>query len=365
MEKVIYQNFKKLSFDNSHKVTSDLSLVNDFIKSCNNVSDIFLGESENIHSYPYKAVVYCQNIYNPVTHVLEFMYCGISGSTKEGKLLKRPTEDWYNPKIKYAGKKVEDIRKKLFLGEYYCETSITHELYGKDQETMQRCLNILEMHYISIIPEEQKLNTALGGGNYIKGRRIASPIFENENYIPDEEEKRNETSYWMVDKKDLIEFKYNDPGYYFADEDNNPRSSYRREKVRIREIKYKNLSDHGKKQVKDKYLTGIYYLDDSKEQRDCFVVDSKKKEELENIIKYLDRRSWYDHRSVACVYINYDKDNFIDFSKSSGYFTIKECYDESPENCYATVRNYVNEGCYGYHKTSDFIKKYLGLNFKI
>lgn len=363
---VISEKFNLLSFDNSHKVTSEQSKVDEFIKSCEGIYDIFLGESEKIHSYQYMGVVYFQDIYNPVSKLLEYQYCGVSSSTEEKKLLKRPNEDWYNSKLRYAGKKVEGIREKMFAGNYNCKTIIAHRIFGKDHNEVQRALNILEIYNISQISEDQKLNTAKGGGNYTKGRRIATPVFENENYIPDNEEEKNETSYWLVSKSDLIEFKNNDSDYYFAGGWYDTLfQKYRKDKIRMKEIKYKDLSDHGKKMVEDKYLIGSTSSFNEGDKKDnCFIIDSKKKEELESLIE-IDMRSWYDQRNVACVYIKYDKNGYIDFSKSSGYSTIRECFEESSETCYGTVRNYVNEGCHGYYKFSSFIKQYLGLNFDI
>lgn len=361
---VISEKFNLLSFDNSHKVISEQSKVDEFINSCNGIYDIFLGESEKIHSYPYMGVVYFQNIYNPISKLLEYRYCGVSSSTDEKKLLKRPNEDWYNFKLKYAGKKVEEIREKISIGNYNCKTRIAHRIFGKNHDEVQRALNILEVYNISQIPEDQKLNTAKGGGNYTKGRRIATLVFENENYISDEEDERNETSYWLVSKSDLIEFKNNDTGYYFAGgQYDTILQNCRKDKIRMKEIKYKDLSDHGKKMVEDKYLIGSTLFEGDDKKHDCFIIDSKKKEELEGLVS-IDMRCWYDLRNVACIRVEY-KENYIDFSKTEGYATIKDCFEDSPETCYGTVRNYVNEGCYGYYKFSNFLRKYLGMNFDI
>lgn len=344
--------FKKLEFDESLNVTSDQKTVDEFIEDCKKSGvNIFLGDSDDRSKYQYLGVVYRQNIYNPVTDVKEFMYCGISSSTKLEKLFIRPMEDWYNPNKKYAGKKVENIRTKIAEGNYTCDTEILHVIHGNSREEVQKALNPLEVHYIAEIPESMKLNTARGGGNYTKGRRKPSVILENPHYVK-KEEITDDTSFWVVMKSDLRDYKNGENFHYTF------LSGRRIEKITFAEIKYGELSESVKLEI-NKENFKIYELPSS------FLIPDNLKEELENI-EELDFRSDWDLKSVPCIHIQYNNSGHIDFEKSKGYKTIRDCYKDN-KSCgtYATVRNYVNDECEGFFKFGSFIQAYFKNYFGI
>jgi hypothetical protein len=348
----IFQLFSKLEFNDSNYVTSEEAVVKKFIEVCDGEIDIFLGESKDKKDYRYFGIVYRQNIFNPIG-VKEFIYAGVSSSVNEKKLFVRPMEDWYNPKRRYAGKKVEDMREQIFQGKYTCETETVHVLYGNDHPTIQKALNVFEPHYIREIPESMKLNTAPGGGNYTKGRREASIIKENPHY-----EFKDEDTIFVAKKADLINFK--------DGEDYDYSRFYRRrtKKIQFYTIKYKDLTDFNKDNL-SKNEPGKFKFDGNEDSEDAFMMNENQKRELEGIWE-MDYRNDWDFRSTPCIYIEYKKDGFIDLEKSEGYCTITNaCKSKKVSGSYATIRNYINESCYGFFKFDTFIEKYFEKRFKV
>lgn len=353
-EKTLYDLFLKLEFNKSHKVISEKKLVDEFFEMSRNRKEIFLGKIENKNRYRFLGVVYHQNVTDPITNALKYIYCGISSAATYDKLIKRPMEDWYNFSQNYAGKKVEKIREKIGEGEYNCNTEITLIIYGDTKEDIQRALNICEVNYISEIPEEMKLNTAKGGGNYIRGSRSLSEIKENPHYILSEEDKKNNTSFWIIETKVLQDYvhyyKYYKRSWKFSE--------------LFTEIKYSQLSDYGKRMVEER-IQGTHTNSDGRKYN-CFVISEKQKDELIKINDILNESS-YDYRKTPCVKIEHTKDGYIDFEKSKGYSSIIDCsYGEGYYfSSYNTMRDYVNNSYNGYFKFRDFIKRYLAVQFNL
>lgn len=338
--------FKSLNFDNGYKPIDEKIKIDEFIKLCKESGgEIYLGSYTTKIRYSYFGVVYRQNIFDPYSKDLEYVYVGVSSSTDyKDDLFKRPTKDWYNIKIKYAGKKVEDIREKLLeREEYLCDTEIVHIICGNSEEDVQKALNILEPYYILEVPEYMRLNTAKGGGNYTKGRRVAT---EYSKYTPiSGDEISEDTSFWAVTKEDLKHYRdYSSP-------------------VDFVEIKYNKLSEAGKEGIIDR--SKKLHITVNNEKKECYIIDETSKEELENIRAILDKRKYNNRRNISCVYVNYGEDKHIDFNNSFGYKSIADCYRDSSLGCYSTARNYVKSNSYGYSETSEFVERFLNTNFNL
>lgn len=357
MEKSLYDLFLKLEFNKSYKVISEKKLVDEFIEMSRGKEEIFLGKVENKNHYPFLGVVYHQNVSDPVTNILKYIYCGISSATTYDKLIKRPMEDWYNFSKSYAGKKVNEIREKIGEGEYTCDTEITLIVYGDTKEDVQKALNIYEVNYISEIPGEMKLNTTRGGGNYIRGKKKLSEIKENPHYILSEEDEKNDTSFWAIRSTVLKNYVHFFKYYSKSCIDPWDFSKY------FIEIKYSQLTDYGKMLV-EKRIPGNH-KDDDGNIHEYFIVSEEQKDELFKINDILNESDYFNDRKVPCVKIVSTKDGYIDFEKSKGYSSITECDVKERNFSYNNTRCCVNNSYDGYFRFRDFIKRYLAVQFNL
>lgn len=326
---IISTVFKTISYDSSCKPKSEKDAKN-FIFECKNYSQVYLGKTDDSRDYSFIGLIYCHLVTDKKGEIIGY-YFGQTSSSGTGRDLFTRPEMWKNFKIKYAGEKAEKARKKIETGEYKSETIYVRFLFGDSKEDIQCGLNIFETTYISSVPEDKRLNSSKGGGNYIK-TEIKVYNIQKDSY--NEECNDPEQVLYVVEKRDLI--RNIDSG-----------------NINFKRIQYKDLSEEEKESIKN-----------TDEVENHFVLNEELKEEVAKISDELSVRD-YDRRKKPCIKVSLNEKGKIDLDNTIGFKSITDCHNEVGSGCYGTTRRRVNSGTNGFYLSNDFAGIYLHKKFNL